>query len=75
MSIFEQFLDEVRKQARWKMESKIRRNEDQAALGHFTFHAKPKFTEADKDALLLNAESEAVERVLEMLRKAAFPEE
>lgn len=74
MSIFEQVLDDIRKQARWKMESKIRRSEDQAALGHFQLHAKPKFTEADKDALLSNAESEAVDRVLVMIRKAAFPD-
>jgi hypothetical protein len=75
MGLFEQFIEDVRKHARHKMECKIRRNEDQAALGGFSLHAKPKFTEDDKEALRLNAESEAVDRVLAMLRKAAFPDE
>lgn len=75
MSVFEQFLDDVRKHARWKMECKIRRGEDQAGLGDFTLHAKPRYSVTDKEALLMNAEGEAIDRLLLALRKAAFPDE
>jgi hypothetical protein len=75
MSVFDQILDDVRKRARHKMECKIRVSEDQAALGHSMINARPKFSDSDKQALILNAESEAVENVLSMIRRAAFPDE
>lgn len=75
MCKFDEFLESVRERARWKMDCDIRLSETQAALGHFTFQPKPTFSESDKQSLRQNAEADAVNRVLAVLYKLAFPDE
>ena len=75
MCKFDEFLESVRERARWKMDCDIRRSETSAALGNFTFQAKPTFSESEKQSLRQIAEEDAVNRVLAALYKFAFPDE
>lgn len=72
---FDSFLEDIRKHARHKMDCRIRHNEQAASLGQFAARASPRFSQAEKEALFLEAESEAVDRVFVFLRNAAFPDE
>lgn len=74
MSKFDQFLEGIQWQARKDMERRIRSTEDGASLGSAISSHSPRFSEADREALLSEAEQQAVGRVMALLRQAAFPD-
>lgn len=74
MSKFDQFLEDVQRQARENMDRRIRWTENQSSLGDGLSARSPRFSDADREALLSEAEQQAVGRVMALLRQAAFPE-
>lgn len=74
MSRFDEFLVGIQQEARKRRAWEILAAEEKSALGGPLSGRMARFAEADKEAMLKEAEDEAVGRVMKMLRKAAFPD-
>lgn len=75
MSKFDEFLQTIRDDARKRRARQILIAEENSALGGPLSGRIARFAEADKEAMLKEAEDEAVGRIMKMLRKGAFPDE